>query len=359
MFHAQLYDLLKRQIGDGELSPGQKIPSERSLSDLYGVSRITAKTAVLRLVNDGLVVRAAGKGTFVADGLNLGALAATRTGNIGFVRNKRKGERAPLLQDAVYLSLSQSIEREVVRNGMHIMIATVDEDDVGEMNSYKALVDKVDGLIIAEPRTSVLMEFAQRRRKPVVLATPSERRPQFDSVDIDNEQLGYDATRFAVSRGHTTIAYVQGRQDIAATQDRLAGHLKALGEAGLSDVAGSVFLANGWTMDHGEAAYRSVSDWNHYTAVICTNDSIALGVIRAASASGRRVPEDLSVIGCDNIELSERSVPPLTTIDIHIQAIGNVATSRLFARLDGDDGPVQRILLPFELIERESCADLR
>lgn len=357
MYHDQLYSILLGQIREGVIGPGERVPSERALGEMYGVSRITVKTAVLRLMNEGLVVRATGKGTFVSSSLDPKRVQASRTGNVAFVLNKRSEHRVPLLEDAMYLSLSQSIETEMADNGMHIMIATVDEQNVREVNLYKAMVEKVDGLIIAEPRDHQLADLAVAQNRPVVLATPSEHRPTFDSVDIDNEQAGVEATNYLLKLGHTRIAYIKGPETIVATQTRFGGHLRALADAGVAPDRGLHVAADGWTIGHGSRAFKRLLDTGlSFTAAICSNDLLAIGVLQAAAEARLSVPSDLSVIGCDNIELAEHAAPPLTTLDAHVRFIGQVAARRLLDRLRGDDGPEQRILLPAALVERESCA---
>lgn len=357
MYHEQLHAILLDQIRNGQLAPGQKVPSERALSEMYGVSRTTAKTAVLRLLKDGLVVRATGKGTFVSAEAVSDRLRGPRTGNIGFVLNKRREHRVPLVEDAVYLSLSQSIQTEVADRGLHVMVAMVDEHDVSEVNSFKSLVEKVDGLIIAEPRNQDLADLARARRRPVVLATPSEHHPPMDSVDIDNEQAGYEATRYLLEAGHRRIAYVKGPESIVATELRLEGYRRALAAAGVDAEASLVVGGEGWKVEHGYEAFAALDRGpRRFTAVVCANDLLAIGVLRAAKAAGRAVPYDLSVIGCDNIELSAHCDPPLTTMESHIRAIGRVATRRLLERIAGDDSPEQRVLLPATVVERGSCA---
>jgi LacI family transcriptional regulator len=356
LFHEQLHAILMEQIRDGKLAPGQKIPSERVLSEMYGVSRTTAKAAVLRLLNDGLVVRATGKGTFISEDLGGKRLGGPETGNVAFVLNKRRSYRVPLVEDAVYLSLSQSIQEELAGRGMHFMSASIDDEDVGEVNSYKALLEKVDGVIIGEPRTLRLADLARAARRPVVFASPSEAHPPLDSVDIDNEQAGFEATRYLRSLGHERIAFVKGPESIAATQLRFEGYTRALENAGITPEESLIVAAAGWTIQDGTDAFETLRrNGAEFSAVVCSNDLLAIGVLRRAKQHGIAVPAALSVIGCDNIELSAHSDPPLTTMDNHILAIGRVAVRRLIERIEGEDGPEQRILFPASIVERDTC----
>lgn len=357
LFHEQLHSILLDQIREGTLAPGQKIPSERELSELYSVSRTTAKAAVLRLHSDGLVVRATGKGTFIADDVNDRRLASVRTGNIGLVVNKRRSYRVPLTEDAVYLALSQSVHSEVLKNGMHMMTAVVDDEDVQESKSYKNLLEKVDGVIVAEARSMALGDLARARKRPVVYVSPSDSHAGFDTVDIDNEHAGALATRYVLTLGHRAVGFIRGPSAIGSALSRLHGYMTAIEEAGLELHEQWIADADGWTVDDGARAARMlIAQAKELTAVVCSNDLLALGAMRAFRALGRDVPAAVSIIGCDNIELGQHSDPALTTLDTHIYSIGRVATQRLVQRMEGDDGPPQRILFPVSVVERETCA---
>ncbi len=357
LFHRQLRSILLDQIKDGTLAPGQKIPSERVLSEMYGVSRTTAKATVLQLLSEGLVVRATGKGTFISEDLDRDRLQVEQTGTVAFVLNKRRAYRVPLIEDAVYLSLSQSIQEEIGKKGMHLMTATVDDQDVGEVVSYKALLDKVDGVVIAEPRSSQLAEYARAKHTPVVFASPSEEHSPIDTADIDNEQAGFEAARYLLNLGHRRIAYVKGPEAILATRLRYEGFCRALAAAGESVDAGLVASGEGWTIEDGAHAFTKLLAHDRpLTAVVCTNDLLAIGVLRTARANGISVPDQVSVVGCDNIELAAHSDPPLTTMDNHIRSIGRAAVRRLMDRIEGDDGPPQRILFPASIVKRGTCA---
>jgi DNA-binding LacI/PurR family transcriptional regulator len=190
-----------------------------------------------------------------------------------------------------------------------------------------------------------------------VFASPSEEHPPIDTVDIDNEQTGYEATRYVLSLGHRQIAYVKGPEAILATQLRYEGFRRALTAAGEPIDDALVVSGDGWTIEDGAHAFTELTERGRpFTAVVCANDLLAIGVLRTARATGMKVPDQLSVIGCDNIELAAHSDPPLTTMDNHIRSIGRAAVRRLMDRIQGDDGPPQRILFPASIVERGTCA---
>jgi LacI family transcriptional regulator len=355
-FHEQLRVILLDSIKNGTLRPGQKIPSERELSEIYNVSRTTAKAAVLQLAQEGIVVRATGKGTFVSSDLHAEKLNQQRTRNVAFVLNKLHPNRVPLPEDAVYLAISQGIQGEITPNGFHLMTTTVDEDDVAELESFKSLLKKVDGVVIAEARSARLFELAHTARIPVVLSSPASELEGVDIIDVENEQCGFVATQYLLGLGHERIACVRGPQHHAAARLRFQGYCRALESAGLAVVDDLVVPSETWMIEDGEASYGRLRGAEaRFTALVGGNDLLALGALRAARAAGTSVPDQLSIIGCDNIGLTVHSEPPLTTLESHVYSIGRAAARRLIERIEGDDLPPQRLLFPATLVERQSC----
>jgi len=362
-FHSQLRTIILDQIKSGELQPGQKIPSERELSDKYGVSRTTAKTAVLELLNDGLVVRATGKGTFVSDSVDAARLRRPVTGNVAFVLNKAKGSRVPFIQDAVYSHLSRGLAKELSRGEYHLMYIQVDDEDVAELASFRRLLAKVDGVVIGEARSRTLVDAALAAQVPVVLASPTVEHCPVDVVEVDNAQLGFEATRYLIENGHRRIAIVRGPDRVLSARLRFDGYRRALDSAGIEFDEKLSGGGEGWSIEVGEnntAALLARNAWTEggdlpFTAVFAANDLLALGAIRHLESIGKAVPDDVSVIGCDNLDLFSHTTAQLTSMDSHIDAIARTCSERILARINSDTGPVCRVLFPATVVVRRSC----
>lgn len=197
--------------------------------------------------------------------------------------------------------------------------------------SIRTLRDRrIDGLLVvgsgyARLTPSITHQFDV----PVTYAFAATDDPADFVVLPDNEQAGYLATRHLVERGRTRIAHVTADADDLAVRRREAGFRRALEEAGLAPVT---TLHGSWRREWGEQAL-ALLDEEHpgYDAVFCGNDHIGFGVLDALEAQGRRVPEDVSVVGIDNWEevVIDQKLRRLTTIDLDLMGVGRVAADNV------------------------------
>jgi len=359
-FQVQLQEILKKQIKEGTLKAGEKIPSERNLSELYSVSRTTAKSAVLALLNEGLVVRASGKGTFISTNINLDSIKRERTHTIGFVLNLSKEVRKPILQSGVYHYLSQGIQDEIKKYNYHLTFSHIDDTDIGEIELYNKLLEKVDGLILAEVKNNNLLDIVKKTDTPVVVIFPDSNNYNADSVNIDNFDIGMKAVKYLLSLGHKRIGIINGPLSVLSARERFFGYKQALIDANIEFDGALVVDGNGWQIEHGEKSMEELLKRNTgMTALFAVNDLLAMGAINTAQKQGISIPGDLSIIGCDNIAFSEHTYPPLTTLSIHEDYIARAATRILMNKIDFPDEPVTRTIYNADIIIRESCGSLR
>ena len=146
------------------------------------------------------------------------------------------------------------------------------------------------------------------------------------SVSVDERHAGYVATQHLISLGHRRIGFVAGPARYLPTREKTAGRAEALRAAGLTDG----LIAHGdFSFEGGRQALRTLLADDGPTAVICSSDVIAIGVVQEARAAGLRVPEDLSVVGFDGIDAARWVDPPLTTVEQPITAIAAMAVELL------------------------------
>jgi DNA-binding LacI/PurR family transcriptional regulator len=170
-------------------------------------------------------------------------------------------------------------------------------------------------------------------------------------VDSDNRGGARLAVQHLVSRGRRSIATIAGRQDMAAGADRLAGYREALDVAGLPPLIayGDFTHASGV-----HAMWRLLDQRPGLDAVFVASDIMAAGALHALRRAGRKVPDDIAVIGFDDLPLAQHTQPPLTTIRQPLDRVGAVAAARLLAELDGISEEADPIL-PTTLISRSSA----
>jgi DNA-binding LacI/PurR family transcriptional regulator len=181
----------------------------------------------------------------------------------------------------------------------------------------------------------------------------------FDHVVIDNVVAAEEATRHLIAAGRRRIAAIGVQPHLAngTAQQRLTGFRRALAGAGLAVESSPEVPVNALHRADGAAALRHLLDTGHPPdAVFCFNDQLAMGALRTASERGLRVPDDLAIVGFDDIEDGRYSTPSLTTVAPDKQAIATHALNCLANRLsrDGDTRPPRRVTVGHRLVIRES-----
>lgn len=193
---------------------------------------------------------------------------------------------------------------------------------------------------------------------PVVTTGDYIPEADFSSVDVNNIEGGRKAVRYLIEHGHTRIAMIPGPRGIKSTNDRNLGYYQAMQEAGIVPDPDLVVYGD-WTHRSGYEAMRQLlSTGRPLTAIFSHNDRMAIGALSVARAAGLKVPQDISIVGYDDIPEAEFSDPPLTTIRQPTCEVGQAAASLLIQILENPGMTPKQVLLETELVERSSCAYL-
>jgi DNA-binding LacI/PurR family transcriptional regulator len=172
-------------------------------------------------------------------------------------------------------------------------------------------------------------------------------------VTIDQEAGGYAATKHLLDAGHRTVWHVSGPSDWFDSRGRIAGWRRALTEAGAEVPP---LMPADWSAASGYQVGQILARMNEVTAVFAANDHLALGILRALHERGRRVPEDISIVGFDDVPEAEFYIPPLTTVRPDFAAAATASLDLLLAQIrTGHRGGERRVLAP-RLISRDSVA---
>jgi LacI family transcriptional regulator len=191
---------------------------------------------------------------------------------------------------------------------------------------------------------------------PVVAIDPHEGPAGTPTVDSDNVGGGRSATEHLLALGHRRIGFLAGRTDLASSRLREEGYRAALAAAGIG-VDPTLLRIGGYRRESGRAAARELLSLpGRPTAIFAANDLSAIGAVEAAHDVGLSVPEQLSVVGFDDIPESALSVPQLTTVRQPMQQMGAEALRLLLGLLDGTRESTSHVRLPTELVERASTA---
>ncbi|NLZ77580.1 MAG: LacI family transcriptional regulator [Spirochaetales bacterium] len=260
-------------------------------------------------------------------------------------------------QRQIFSIVARQLEEHSYHTGFYYA-STEAEEEMKCLNRIKA--DRLDGIIILHELTQPgFNEYLSTRNIPTVLATFSGQSWDAPAIHISEEEAAAVAVRHLINKGHRKIAAIAGRQ-FSFSSRRLAGYGNALALANIALDERSIVHASTYSMRSGyEAARRLSEQSDSFTAVFAITDELAIGAIRYFQDRGLRIPEDLSVVGFDDIELASFVSPRLTTIAQPIEEMGNLAVELLHSMITDKETSSGDILLPFTLIERESTAQLR
>jgi LacI family repressor for deo operon, udp, cdd, tsx, nupC, and nupG len=261
---------------------------------------------------------------------------------------------APNLTDYTLASVIEGAELEARQHGYFLLSSSAKD-----AQDFHALVDelvgnrRVDGLIVINPYIDQRYESVPQNF-PVVFVGACSRDKSICSVSLDDERAAYDATRHLIALGHRQIAMITGPMEEDCSRDRSDGYLRALQEAGLPMDA-SLTIEGDWSATSGQDALLALSeDGRLPTAIFAQNDRMALGVLHTARDMGLRVPEELAVVGVDDMPLSSYFDPPLTTMHQDMPNIGCEATRMLLGTINQTIQACTQLKLSAQLITRQS-----
>lgn len=268
----------------------------------------------------------------------------------------------PNISNPFFSSILGAIESEAVTRGYSVLVAncTQDENSMERLQHYFRS-NSADGLLLFDGSMSLpylRQLFPDPERMPVVVACEEIPKSGFSTVKTNNFESSERATQYLIAQGHTRIAHVSAPRDNVLFNERGGGYHRALKNAHL--ISHEDYLVEGGFNIAGgiKAAQILMSLDTPPTAVFCANDETAIGFISQARKMGFSCPQDISVIGFDDIELAAHFVPSLTTIRQPREELGRLAAEALLDKLEGESSwqKTTRIVLQSELVARDSVA---
>jgi LacI family transcriptional regulator len=250
-----------------------------------------------------------------------------------------------------FTNVVKGANRVALRHDYTLLLVDVDESQARERPLTEALARRVDGLILSSRLPEKESHWLLDLDKPLVLLRHSETLP-IPSVGIDNRLATFMLTRHLLDLGHRSFAYL-GFGQASINDERIAGVRECLAQAGLELDVHDVHAPTNRAGEH--ACSRVMLGPKRPQAVICYNDLIALGFIKAATALGIHVPRDVAVTGIDNVPYGEVSAPTLTSVDTQSETMGEIAMQMLIDSLAGKED-IEPVIIEPCLIVRESTA---
>lgn len=281
------------------------------------------------------------------------SLVKNKSQLIGVMIPQTEDSSQLLLTNPFYSEIISGVETKLRECGYHMILSGVDKG-----NSYldTSVQRNLDGAIIMGIYQEQFYEELKQARIPIVLIDSYISDNYFYRVGIDDEYGGYLATKYLIDQGHRDIALVTGsiKRD-GVNEKRFLGYKRALSEASIFYNPDYVFDGS-VSYEYGSVAGNTIAQkYKKITAVFATADLIALGVIKSITENGKEVPEDISVIGFDNISILKFTLPPLTTVGQDIMAKGVKATEVLINLIEGrGTNELKENILPLQIVERKS-----
>lgn len=355
--YEQIEKVIKNKITKGELKPGDQIGSHHELSKVYDVSLITVKKALSNLVKDGILYTRIGKGTYVSE---------QRKTKIDLMKHKTIGLVLRDLKHPFFSMIVHSVEERAYALGYNLLLSSSSgnvEKEESQIAHFRSL--GVDGLIIAslnlEYRANDYIRKLHEENFPYIMVSYMHD-PDYWYVGLDQELGGYMATEHLIKLGYKSIGFVHVGKGNLLCEVRKNGYYRALMEHDIPYDSDKIFYPSknqkDIEMDRFKLGYEFGKEFtkmdNRPDALFLYSDLVALGFMQSVNENGIKVPDDVAIVGFDDIEIAKYAAVPLTTIQQPADTVGRLVVEIIQKRIDGYDIGNRTIIKP-KLIVRESC----
>jgi len=321
------------------------------LAELSGVSRAT----VSRVINGGPVSAATRRrvlevieGTNYRPNLAARSLASGRTGVIGVVMHV---DPPLLFEDSYFVALLHGVSDVLAdrASGMMLWLGNRSKEETLNRILGTGLMDGV--IVSADNLDDPLVDGLLASDLPTVLIGHRRSDLTASYVDVDNVGASDTITTHLIEIGRTRIGHITGRRGTVAGEDRLSGYLRAMRRAGLN--TDDLIVEGDFNRPSGLSGGEILLD-REVDAIFCANDAMASGALQSMRARGLSVPEDVALAGFDDLPFAAELDPPLSTIRQGVHAQGSESAKALLSLLQTPEGGPRRVLLPTELVIRQS-----
>lgn len=262
----------------------------------------------------------------------------------------------PSLTNLVFAEIINGIDEVATAAGYQVIFGNT-KQNTGKAREYIAHLKQkqVDGIILMTVRLDQDIWAEIAGQYPIVLASDLIEELRIPTVSTNNVQGAYEAVQHFIQLGHKKIAHVAGPPEVAVSRERVKGYRMALEEHGIL-FDPSFYLEGEYSIDFGrETMKKLMTQSTKPTAVFFGNDEMAMGGIKAAKELGMRVPEDVAVIGYDDIKFAEVMDPPLTTVAQPLYKMGRRSMELLLKLMNGQTVDQEMYTIPGQFKIRKSC----
>ena len=279
------------------------------------------------------------------------SLVSSSSKVIGFVNHVVTRSDSNFMEDPFHSASIGAIEATLRENGYYLMLRTVKtaEELITFLQNWN-----VDGLFFTGIFKDKFFDSLNNINIPVVLIDSYVHNPHFCNVGLEDFTGSLLATRHLIQQGHTRIAFASPNiKDGGVLQERFLGYKSALTEAGIPFDKSLVFQQE-MDLASCKLVSEAILSHGHITGLVVTADVMAAGIMTGLREAGLSIPQDISVVGFDDISLAQLISPPLTTIHQDMNLKGGIAVDFMLQLLAGKQLPTSEIILPVSLVERDS-----
>jgi len=289
----------------------------------------------------------------------LGYVANLQARSLAGGHSRIIGLLVPNLDNSYVGTIMRGIDQELDRANFDMILYTSHRHPANESFYVSVIANGLpEGLLLIAPLVPMTYLDALRERDfPYILIDQADTADNSSVVEATNWQGAYEATRYLCQLGHTRIAFVKGTISIRSAVDRLRGFKAALADCNIP-LREELLIEGDFQQRTGYEATKALlqSVTPPPTAIFASNDLSALGAMEAARECGFRIPDDISIIGFDDIPHASLVYPRLTTVRQPLEEMGQVAVKMLLERIKDRSHPPQRVTLATQLVIRDSCA---
>lgn len=281
------------------------------------------------------------------------ALKKKSTENIGVIFRR---DDNPLSSNPFYSRVLEGIEAELAFNDYNLLLHLIPEHRIPVLPKM-VRKKQVDAVVLVGIRHEEFVQQLQQAKVPVILVDPKTDIPNCSQVLIDNENGAFLATQHLIQNDHERIDFISGELSRLSFKQRLDGYVKALRYHSLP--VGEQLIKAGGVEAGYELTRALLLESPRPTAIVAANDINAIYGYKAVNEFGLRIPDDISMVGFDDIDLAKMATPPLTTVRVYKEELGSVAVRNLRQLLQGKSSHYTTTIIPVRLVQRESVRNLK
>ncbi len=289
----------------------------------------------------------------------LGYVASLPARSLAGGRSRTIGLLVPNLDVGYVGTITQGIDKALSSANWDLVLYASHHQLNKETYYVNAIANGItEGLLLIAPQfPSIYLDTLRERGFPYVLIDQADPTENSSIVEATNYQGAYEATRYLCELGHTRIAFIVGSLNVWSAVERLRGYKAALVDCDIP-LRQELILEGDYQQQGGYEAVKQVLNTIDPppTAIFASNDISAFGAMDAAREHGFRIPEDISIIGFDDIPQASLIYPKLTTVRQPLEQMGQVAAQMLVERIEERSRPPQRVTMATQLVVRDSCA---